>query len=182
VLGGYSRFIVHWDLREIMKENDVAIVQQTTLEKIPVVLPRYISDNGKQFTGKEFQYFTALHGLIHVRTSPYYPQSNGIVESFHGTIKKECIRKKALLDQDHAKIIIGSYIAFYNNQRLHSANAYIAPADLLAGRDNKIHEERRKKIHADRLKLKRKQNVLRDEIKLNKLEYKLTSQKLYSKL
>ncbi|MBT3714933.1 MAG: transposase [Deltaproteobacteria bacterium] len=59
----------------------------------------------------------------------HYPQSNGKVECFHGTIKKECIRKKALLDQDHAKIIIGSYIAFYNNQRLHSANVYITPAD-----------------------------------------------------
>ena len=64
-----------------------------------------------------------------MRTSPYYPQSNGKVERFHGTIKKECIRKKALLDQDHANIIIGSYITFYNNQRLHGANAYIAPAD-----------------------------------------------------
>ena len=42
--------------------------------------------------------------------------------------------KKALLDQDHAKIIIGSYIALYNNQRLHNANAYITPADQLAGR------------------------------------------------
>jgi len=49
VLDGYSRFIVHWDLRENMKENDVAIVQQTALEKIPGVHPRYITDNGKQF-------------------------------------------------------------------------------------------------------------------------------------
>ena len=47
VLDGYSRFIVHWDLRENMKENDVAIVQQTALEKIPGVHPRYITDNGK---------------------------------------------------------------------------------------------------------------------------------------
>jgi putative transposase len=180
VLDGYSRFIVHWDLGENMKENDVAIDQQTALEKISGVHPRYITDNGKQFTGKESQYFIALHGLTHVRTSPYYPQSNGKVERFHGTIKKERIRKKALLDQGHAKIIIGAYIAFYNNQQLHSANAYILPDDQLAGRDNKIHEERRKKIHAARLK--RKHNVLRDEIKLNKLEYKLTSQKLYSYL
>jgi putative transposase len=81
--------------------------------------------------------------LTHVRTSPYYPQSNGEMERFHGTINKECIRKIALLNQDHAKIIIGSYIALYNNQRLHSANAYITPADQLAGRDNKIHERRR---------------------------------------
>ena len=118
----------------------MGFVQQAALEKIPSVHPRYITDNGKQFTGKEFQYFIALHGLAHVRTSPHYPQSNGKVERFHGTIKKECILKKALLNQDHAKIIIGSYIAFYNNQRLNSANAYITPADQLAGRDNKIHE------------------------------------------
>ena len=105
----------------------MAIVQQTALEKIPGVHPRYISDNGKQYTGKEFQYFIALHGLTHVRTSPYYPQSNGKVERFHGTIKIECIRRKALLDQDHAKIITGSYILFYNNQWLHSANATSLP-------------------------------------------------------
>ena len=112
-----------------------------------------------------------------MRTFPYYPQSNGKVEWIHGAIKKEFIRKKALLDQSHAKIII-SAIAFYNNQRLHSVNAYIATADQLAGRDNKIHEERRKKIHAARLK--RRHNDLKDEMKLNKLEYKLTSQKLCS--
>ena len=53
-----------------MKENDVAIVQQTALEKIPGVHPRYITDNGKQFTGKELQYLIALHGLTHVRTFP----------------------------------------------------------------------------------------------------------------
>ena len=51
-----------------------------------------------------------------------------------------------------------------------------APADQLAGRDSKIHEERRKKIHAARLK--REHNLLREEIKLNKLEYKLTSKKV----
>ena len=36
VLDGYNRYIVHWDLRENMKENDVAIVQQTALEKYQV--------------------------------------------------------------------------------------------------------------------------------------------------
>ena len=155
----------------------MAIVQQTALGKIPDVHQRYITGNGKQFTGKEFQYFIALHGLTHVRTSPHYPQSNGKVERFHGTIKKEYIRKKDLLDQGSCveelatiidkldgekvrlskditpteqlkgtKIIVGSYTAFYNNQRLHSGNAYITPADQLAGRDNKIDEEWRKRL------------------------------------
>ena len=112
-----------------------------------------------------------------MRTFTYHPQSNGKVERFHGTIKKEWIRKKALLEQVHAKIIIGSNIASYNNKRVHIANAYIVHADQLAGSDNIIHEEKRKKIYVARLK--RKQNSLGDEIKLNKLDYKLTSQKLY---
>ena len=51
VLDGYSRFIVHWDLWENMKENDVAIVQKVALEKIPGVHQRYITDNWRQFTG-----------------------------------------------------------------------------------------------------------------------------------
>ena len=79
--------------------------------------------------------------------------------------RKNAFEKKALLDQDHAKIIIGSYIAFYNNQRLHSANAYITPADQLAGRDNKKHEEGRKKIHVARLQKKTKCSQRRDQTK-----------------
>ena len=86
MLDGYSRFIVYCDLRENMKGNDVAIVQQVSLEKIPGVHPRYITDNGKQFLGEKLQYFVVLHGLTHVKTSTYYPQSNGKVERFHGTI------------------------------------------------------------------------------------------------
>ena len=60
MLGAYSRYIVYWDLRVNMKENDVPIVQQTALEEIPGVHPSHVTDNGKVFTGKEFQYFIAL--------------------------------------------------------------------------------------------------------------------------
>ena len=146
-----------------MKEKDVAIVQQVALEKVLVFQPRYITDNGKQFTGKEFQKFIPLHGMTHVKTSPNYPQSNGKVERFHCTIKNECIRLKALLGQVHAKAVIGSYIDSYNNQRLHSANGYIVPLDQLIGRDTEIQQERRKKLN--QAKLERKQrNLIVSEI------------------
>ena len=85
---------------------------------------------------EKIKYFIASHELTHVRTAPYNPESNGKVERSHGTIKKECIRKKALLDQYPAKIIIGSYIALYINQRLHSANPLNRTRYQLAGRDN----------------------------------------------
>ena len=38
-----------------------------------------------------------IFGMIHVRTSPYYPQSNGKIEHWYGKVKRECIRPGVLL-------------------------------------------------------------------------------------
>ena len=54
MLDGYSRYIVHWDLRENMKENDVAIVQQAALEKIPVYTRVILLIMGNSLQGKNY--------------------------------------------------------------------------------------------------------------------------------
>ena len=80
VLDGYSRAIVHWEIRETMKEPEVETIVQRALEKHPGAKPRIISDNGPQLIPKNFKTFMPLSGITHVRTSPYYPQSNGKIE------------------------------------------------------------------------------------------------------
>ena len=55
MLDGFSRFIVHWEIREKMEEKDVEIVLQRALEKTPGARPRIISDNGPQFIAKDFR-------------------------------------------------------------------------------------------------------------------------------
>ena len=92
VLDGYSRYIVHWEIREKLEEVDVETIVQRALEKNPGEKPRIISDNGPQFIAKDFKSFIRLNRMTHVRTSPYYPQSNGKLERWHGSLKKECIR------------------------------------------------------------------------------------------
>jgi transposase InsO family protein len=77
ILDGATRFIVHWELRERMTEADVETVLQRARERFPEATPRIISDNGPQFIAKDFKEFVRLAGMTHVRTSPYYPQSNG---------------------------------------------------------------------------------------------------------
>jgi transposase InsO family protein len=146
ILDGYSRFIAHWEIREKMEEIDVETILQRAREKFPGEHPRIISDNGPQFIAKDFKEFIRIAGMTHVRTSPYYPQSNGKIERWHKTLKGECIRVKVPLTLDDARRIVTDYIAHYNQVRLNSAIGYVTPFDRLLGNDAAIHAERDRKL------------------------------------
>jgi putative transposase len=66
--------------------------------------------------------------MTHVRTSPYYPQSNGKLERWHKSLKSECIRPGTPLSPEDARRLI-----------LHSAIGFVTPADMFAGRQVEIH-------------------------------------------
>ena len=113
MLDGYSRYIVHWEIRESMTEQDVETIVQRALEKHPSEKPRIISDNGPQFIAKDFKEFIRVAGMTHVRTSPYYPQTNGKLERWHGSLKRECVRPAALSSLEEARRRISSYVDHY---------------------------------------------------------------------
>lgn len=148
VLDGYSRYIVHWEIRERMLEQDIEIILQRARECCPKARPRIISDNGPQFIAKDFKEYIRMMGMTHVRTSPFYPQSNGKLERWHKSIKSECIRPKSPVSLQDARDLVESYVSEYNNERLHSAIGYIAPRDKLEGRAESIFTERRQKLDA----------------------------------
>ena len=150
VLDGYSRYIVHWEIREAMTESDVEIILQRAGEKFPQARPRIISDNGPQFVAKDFKQFIRLCGMTHVRTSPFYPQSNGKIERWHQSLKRECIRPQTPLSLDDARRVVSRFVDEYNNRRLHSAIQYITPKDKLQGRAETILAARDAKLAAAR--------------------------------
>lgn len=45
-----------------------------------------VTDNGTEFCLNEFLNHLAYLGVVHKRTSPYHPQTNGLVERVHGTL------------------------------------------------------------------------------------------------
>jgi transposase InsO family protein len=161
VLDGYSRYIVHWEIRESMTEQDVEIILQRAREKYPEHNPRIISDNGPQFIARDFKEFIRISGMSHVRTSPYYPQSNGKFERFHRTIKGDCIRTETPLSLEDARRIVARYVEHYNTVRLHSAIGYVTPQAKLEGRDKAIVEERDHKLEAARERRKHKRHAAR---------------------
>jgi len=168
ILDGYSRYIIHWEIRESMTEADVEIVLQRAREKFPNENPRIISDNGPQFIAKDFKEFIRISGMHHVRISPYYPQSNGKIERWHQSLKRECIRPKCPLSLEDARRIVGNFVNHYNTNRLHSSIGYITPKDKLEGREVEIFAERERKLQQARenrkIRRQEQKQVIKDQL------------------
>jgi putative transposase len=67
-----------------------------------------------------------------------------------GSLKRECIREKYPRTVEEAKRFVAQYVEHYNTRRLHSAIGYVAPWDMLQGRQKIIHAERDRKLEAAR--------------------------------
>ena len=150
ILDGCSRYIVHWEIRESMKEAEVELIIERARERFPGVKPRIISDNGPQFIAKDFKSYIRLVGMTHVRISPYYPQSNGKIERWHKSLKSESIRMFPPESLDEARQVVERFVDHYNNRRLHSALGYVTPADRLHDRQKAVWAARDQKLEAAR--------------------------------
>ena len=150
ILDGYSRYLVHWALRETMTEAEVEIILQGARERFPQARPRIISDNGPQFVARDFKAFIRLCGMTHVRTSPFYPQSNGKIERWHKSLKNECIRPGTPLSLQDTRQLVDKFVMYYNQERLHSAIGYVTPKDKLEGHETTVFAERKRKLAAAR--------------------------------
>jgi transposase InsO family protein len=146
ILDGCSRYLVHWEIRENMGEKEVETILQRARECHPGVTPRIITDNGPQFIAKDFKEFIRIAGMTHVKTSPYYPQSNGKMERWYKTLKGDCIRVLTPLSLDDARRIVADFVVHYNQVRLHSAIGYVTPKDRLEGRHTEILAARDRKL------------------------------------
>lgn len=150
ILDGCSRAVIHWDIREAMTEQDVELILQRARELHPGAKPRIISDNGPQFIARDFKEFIRVTGMSHVRTSRYYPQSNGKIEHWHKTLKGDAIRVTPPSTLEEARRVVTRFVEHYNAKRLHSAIGYVTPNDFLAGKQAAIHAERDRKLEEAR--------------------------------
>jgi putative transposase len=158
ILDGFSRMIVHWEIRESMTEQEIECVLERARERFPNARPRIISDNGPQFISRDFKAYIRLAGMTHVRTSPYYPQSNGKLERLNKTIKSEAIRVNNPASLDEARRVVERFVGYYNTVRLHSAIGFITPADHAAGRGPEIWAARDAKLEAARERRRQRRN------------------------
>ena len=150
VLDGYSRAVMHWDLREAMRQAAVEIILEAAKEKYRDAKPGIIADNGPRFIAKDCKEFIRISGMTQVRTSPCYPRSNGKLERWHKSLQEECMRPGVPLTPEDARRLIERYLEHCNTARLHSAIGFVRPADMLAGRSEEIHAARDRKLEQAR--------------------------------
>ena len=149
-LDGASRAVVHWEIRESMTEADVECILERAKELYPEARPRIISDNGPQYIAKDFKTFIRISGMTHVRTAPYYPQSNSKIERWHRTMKSDALRPASPTSLEEARRLMERFVEYYNGVRLHSAIGYIAPLDFMDGKATQIWSERDRKLEQAR--------------------------------
>ena len=82
----------------------------------------YANKIGKKKRGKcEFQEVLEEMGIRHIVGRAHHPQTNGKIERWFGTYKRECNERFEDIDE---------YVQFYNNQRPHQRLGYKTPAEV----------------------------------------------------
>ena len=92
----------------------------------------------------------ARHLTTRRATAKARPERSRRVESWHKTVKRECIRPLTPLSLADARRIVAGFVHEYTTVRLHSGIGYVTPQARLEGRDQQIVAERRRKLAAAR--------------------------------
>jgi len=140
VLDAFSRRVLGWALESHLHASLALAALQMALaarRPRPGTLIHH-SDRGVQYACAEYTAHLAEHGIQPSMSRVGSPYDNAKAESFMKTLKQEEVDGRAYRDADQARCSIGSFIEqVYNRQRLHSALAYLSPAEFEATRHPK---------------------------------------------
>jgi hypothetical protein len=117
------------DIGKTTSTNTIEVLKQIfATEGLPKTI---ITDNGPQFTSKEFDAYCTLHGIKHVTSPPFHPASNGEAERFVQSLKKGI--EKNCEGGDSLKKALQSFLTTYRCLP-HPMLCWKSPAEVLHGR------------------------------------------------
>ena len=86
-------------------------------EKITAELQLH-SDQGFQYTSHGYFKLTKAYHITPSMSSRGNPYDNAMAENFFSILKTECVYRTKLRTYEEARLLIGQYIDFYNNERI----------------------------------------------------------------
>jgi len=148
VMDDYSRFIMAWKLQKDMSANSLIEVVQEAVEATGMTevliedRTKLLSDNGAGYVSRAFRDYLNLVGIGHILAAPFHPQTNGKVERYQQSLKREVNQLPYELPSQLDKAI-ADFVDYYNYRRYHKALGNVTPADVLYGRREEILERRK---------------------------------------
>ena len=162
VMDDYSRFILAWKLQKDVSANSlIDVVQEavdaTGMTDVPLKdRTRLLSDNGAGYVSRIFRDYLRLVGIDHILSAPFHPQTNGKVERYQQSVKRE-VNQLAYEFPSELEKAIADFVDYYNYRRYHKALGNVTPADVLYGRRDDI-LRRRKEVQKLTIRLRRNYN------------------------
>ena len=86
-------------------------------EKVTAELQLH-SDQGFQYTSQAYYSLTKSYHITPSMSSRGNPYDNAMAENFFSILKTECIYRTKIRTYEEARLLIGEYIHFYNNERI----------------------------------------------------------------
>jgi transposase InsO family protein len=148
VMDHYSRFILAWKLQKDMSANSLIEVVQEAVDATGMTdvhvedRTRLLSDNGAGYVSRTFREYLSLVGIEHILAAPYHPQTNGKVERYQQSLKREVNQLPYELPSQ-LELAIADFVDYYNYRRYHKALSNVTPADVLYGRREGILKRRK---------------------------------------
>jgi transposase InsO family protein len=183
VMDDYSRFILAWKLQKDMTSHSlIEVVQETVdltgMDTVPVEdRTKLLSDNGSGYLSRVFSEYLRLVGIQHILAAPYHPQTNGKLERYHQTLKREVNQVPYDLPSE-LQVALSDFVGYYNHRRYHMALGNVTPADVLQGRRADI-LNRRKEVQAKTREHRRLHNqALRELVKVSRNHPEVSGLKL----
>ena len=162
VMDDYSRFILGWKLQKDMSANSlIEVIQEavdaTGMTDVPVEdRTKLLSDNGAGYISKAFRDYLHLVGIAHILAAPYHPQTNGKVERYQQSLKREVNQLPYEFPSQLERAIV-DFVDYYNYRRYHKALGNVTPADVLYGRREEI-LKRRKEVQIQTINRRKNYN------------------------
>ncbi len=168
VMDDYSRFILAHKLqRDMTSDFFIAVVQKavdrTGMDQVPVTdHTRLLSDNGPGYVSRAFRDYLGMVGIKHILATPFHPQTNGKLERYRQTLKRDVrqVPYELLADLEAA---IAAFVSYYNYRRYHKALGNVTPSGVLKGRHQEI-VRRRQEVQARTIERRRRYNRVLGEL------------------
>ena len=148
VIDWFSKFVVARPMKS-KSAVQTAGTMYDILHSLPRLPNTVQTDNGSEF-GKEFTELLQSYGIVHIKSRPYSPTSQGLVERFNDTMKT---RLGTLMNINHTKNwvqYLDQVIDSYNSIR-NSVTGY-SPYELMSNDRLRLQVQNKLMKNAERMK------------------------------